>query len=247
MSIDSKPRRRGTLLLILVSIPVLVILLILGTWQVQRLHWKEALIDRIQERITEQPVPLETIVSMQAQGQDIEYRPVTLSGSFVHEGERHYFATWKGASGYFVHTPLDVGGRYIFVNRGFVPYDRKDASTRLLAQVPDRVDIGGLSRLPEAEKPSGLVPDNDLAKNVFYWRDLNAMAQSVGLKADEVYPFFIDADEKANPGGLPVGGVTRIEFSNKHLEYAVTWYGLAFALVVVLAGWIFRQWRGKAD
>lgn len=226
---------------------MLVILLVLGSWQVQRLHWKEALIERIQERMAEQPVPLETIVSMQAQGQDIEYRPVTLSGSFVHEGERHYFATWKGASGYFVHTPLDVGGRYIFINRGFVPYDRKDASLRTLGQVPGRVDIGGLSRLPETEKPSSLVPDNDLAKNVFYWRDLNAMTQSAGLKADQVYPFFIDADGKPNAGGLPVGGVTRIEFSNKHLEYAVTWFGLAFALVVVLAGWIFRQWRDKPD
>jgi len=243
---DTEPRGRGTFLLILLSIPVLILLLILGTWQVQRLHWKEGLIQRVQERMAETPVPLETIVSLQAQGQDIDYRPVTLSGSFLHQGERHYLATWQGQSGFFVHTPLDLGGgRYIFVNRGFVPYDQKDPATREAGQVPGRVDIGGLSRLPETEKPSFLVPDNDIAKNVFYWRDIPAMARSAGLREDQVYPFFVDADSKPNPGGLPVGGVTLVNFPNKHLEYAVTWYGLAFALMVVLLSWIYRHWRGK--
>lgn len=240
------PRGRGTFLLILLSIPVLVLLLILGTWQVQRLHWKEELIARVQERMAANPVPLDTVVAQQAQGQDIDYRPVTVTGSFLHEGERHYLATWQGQSGFFVHTPLDVGGgRYIFVNRGFVPYDRKDPTTRPAGQLSERVDIGGLLRLPETEKPSFLIPDNDLAKNVFYWRDIPAMARSAGLDVERVYPFFVDADDKPNPGGLPVGGVTRVDFPNKHLEYAVTWYGLAFALVLVLGGWIWRQWRGR--
>lgn len=247
MKTDSKPRRRSTLLLILLSIPVLAVLLTLGTWQMHRLQWKEGLIQRVNERLAEQPVPLETVATMYAQGQDIEYRPVTLSGSFIHEGERHYFATWQGQSGYFVHTPLDLGGgQYILVNRGFVPFDRKDPATREAGQVAGRVDIGGVSRMPETEKPSFLVPNNDIAKNVFYWRDIPTMARTAGLPADKVYPFFVDADDKPNPGGLPIGGVTLIDFPNRHLEYAVTWYGLAFALVLVLGHWIYRQWRGKA-
>jgi len=244
---ETKPRRRGTFLLIMLSIPVLAILLTLGTWQVQRLHWKEGLIRLVNERMAEKPVPLETVATMYAQGQDIEYRPVTVSGSFLHEGERHYFATWQGQSGYFVHTPLDLGGgQYILVNRGFVPFDRKEAATREAGQVAGRVDIGGVSRMPETEKPSFLVPDNDIAKNIFYWRDIPTMARTAGLPAEKVYPFFVDADDKPNPGGLPVGGVTLVDFPNRHLEYAVTWYGLAFALVLVLGHWIYRQWRGKA-
>ena len=247
MKTETKPRRRGTFLLIMLSIPVLAILLTLGTWQVQRLHWKEGLIRLVNERMAEKPVPLETVATMYAQGQDIEYRPVTLSGSFLHEGERHYFATWQGQSGYFVHTPLDLGGgQYILVNRGFVPFDRKEAATREAGQVAGRVDIGGVSRMPETEKPSFLVPDNDIAKNIFYWRDIPTMARTAGLPAEKVYPFFVDADDKPNPGGLPVGGVTLVDFPNRHLEYAVTWYGLAFALVLVLGHWIYRQWRGKA-
>ena len=247
MKTETKPRRRGTFLLIMLSIPVLAILLTLGTWQVQRLHWKEGLIRLVNERMAEKPVPLETVATMYAQGQDIEYRPVTVSGSFLHEGERHYFATWQGQSGYFVHTPLDLGGgQYILVNRGFVPFDRKEAATREAGQVAGRVDIGGVSRMPETEKPSFLVPDNDIAKNIFYWRDIPTMARTAGLPAEKVYPFFVDADDKPNPGGLPVGGVTLVDFPNRHLEYAVTWYGLAFALVLVLGHWIYRQWRGKA-
>jgi Uncharacterized conserved protein len=246
LSTDSKPRARGTLLLVILSIPVLILLLTLGTWQVHRLHWKEGLIQRIHERMAEKPVPLQTIAGMYADGQDIEYRPVTLSGSFIHEGERHYFATWEGRSGYFVHTPVDLGnGRYILVNRGFVPFDRKDPATRQEGQVQGIVTIGGIARLPETEKPSFLVPDNDVAQNIFYWRDIPTMARTAGLPADKVYPFFVDADNQPNPGGLPVGGVTRIDFPNRHLEYAVTWYGLAFALIAVLAAWLYRQWRTR--
>ncbi len=63
------------------------------------------------------------------------------------------------------------------------------------------------------------------------------MGTSAGLPSlDEVVPFFIDADNKPNPGGLPIGGVTIIDFPNNHLQYAVTWYGLALALI----GWSER-------
>ncbi len=70
------------------------------------------------------------------------------------------------------------------------------------------------------------------------------MARSAGLDEEEVYPFFVDADATPNPGGLPVGGVTLINLPNNHFQYAVTWYGLAFALVCVLAVWIRRD-RGR--
>ena len=66
------------------------------------------------------------------------------------------------------------------------------------------------------------------------------MAQSIGLSADEVLPFFIDADDAPNPGGLPVGGVTRISFPNDHLQYAITWYGLATVLAVIVGLMAYR-------
>src|SRR5690606_22718662 len=99
---------------------------------------------------------------------DVDYTPVIATGTFHHEGERHFLATWKGQSGFFVYTPLELAdGRFVLVNRGFVPYDLKDASKRSQGQVEGEVTVTGLARNPLAEKPSSLVPDNDPAKNIF--------------------------------------------------------------------------------
>lgn len=240
--VTKSPSRRSNWLLLALSLPTLILLLILGTWQVQRLQWKEALLDRINERVAAEPVPLEEIASAYAAGADIEYRPVTVSGRLMNDREQHYLATWQGQSGFFVHTPLALeDGRSIFVNRGFVPYDRKDPVSRPAGQMEDIVQIGGLARTAPEEKPSFIVPDNTPDKNVFYWKDLDAMAASAQLAPEDVYPFYVDADGTPNPGGLPVGGVTRIDLPNSHLQYAVTWYGLAFALVIVLAFWFLRR------
>jgi surfeit locus 1 family protein len=188
------------------------------------------------------------IDALHRQGEDVDYRPTRLSGIFLHERERHFLATWQGRSGFFVHTPLQVeGGRAIFVNRGFVPYDRKDPAARPEGQIPGTVEIGGLARVAPPEKPSFIVPDNDPARNIFYWKDLPAMARSAGLDEEAVYPFYVDADEAPNPGDLPAGGVTLINLPNNHLQYAVTWYGLAFALVCVLAVWFWRGRKGGGE
>lgn len=245
MSTAGSRRQRPWLLLVL-SIPLLVLLLGLGTWQVQRLHWKEGLLQQIHERIAGPPVSLGDIAAIYDRDGDIDYRPVRLSGTFLHEGEQHFLATWQGQSGFFVHTPLELAdGRFIFVNRGFVPYDRKDPATRAQGQVEGRVEIEGLARTAPRKKPSFLVPDNDPAGNVFYWKDLPAMIRAAGLEQKDVYSFYVDANGAPNPGGLPVGGVTLIDLPNNHLQYAVTWYGLALALVGVLAARFWRE-RGKA-
>ena len=145
-------------------------------------------------------------------------------------------------SGFFVYTPLELAdGRVVFVNRGFVPYDRKDAATRAQGQVAGPVTISGLARNPLAGKPSSIVPDNEPDKNIFYWKDLRSMATSAGVDPSRLLPFFIDAGPAANPGGLPVGGVTIVDLPNNHLQYAVTWYGLAAALAGVLGVWLWRR------
>lgn len=236
-----------TWLLLLLSAVVLAALLALGTWQVKRLQWKEALIARIDERIAAQPVDLDAMERIYAQSGDIEYRPLRVSGAFDHDGERHYFATWKGQSGFFIHTPLKLAdGRYIFVNRGFVPYDHKIAETRGEGQIVGGVRIVGLARSAPTEKPSSIVPDNDVGKNVFYWKDMGVMASTAGLPDGSVFlPFYLDAGDAPNPGGLPVGGVTLIDLPNSHLQYAVTWYGLAAALCGVLFFW-WRRNRARS-
>ncbi|TCL75930.1 surfeit locus 1 family protein [Rhizobium sp. BK251] len=243
----SKPASRSGGRRIVTGIAVLAalaILLSLGTWQVERLHWKEALLANIGERLAAAPVPFAEIEKLSADGGDIEYRIVSATGRYDNDRERHFFATWNGETGYYVYTPLELpDGRFLFVNRGFVPFERKEAGTRSDGQLTGEQAVTGLARARLPAKPSWLVPDNDVAKNIFYWKDLDVMAQSVGLEKARVLPFFVDADNRANPGGLPVGGVTQIDLPNNHLQYAFTWYGLAAVLVVIVVLSMMRRRR----
>nr|WP_260690881.1 SURF1 family protein [Rhizobium laguerreae] len=220
----------------------LAILISLGTWQVERLHWKEGLIADIAARQAASPVPLADIEAMAAAGGDIEYRKVTATGRYINNKERHFFATWRGQTGFYVYTPLELAdGRILFVNRGFVPYDNKEPEMRMQGQLTGELTVTGLAREKLPGKPSWVVPNNDVAKNIFYWKDLDVMAESVGLEKASVIPFFVDADSTPNPAGLPIGGVTQVDLPNDHLQYAFTWYGLAAVLVVVVAISWFRK------
>lgn len=248
---ERAPRRRGTMNVVLIVLATVsfALLIALGTWQVERLQWKEGLLATIADRISSEPRPLTDIQTRLTTTGDIEYLPVAVRGLLRHEGERHFFATHRGQSGYYVYTPLELSSeRFVFVNRGFVPFDRKDPSMRAAGQIDGTVDIVGLARNRLDAKPSFIVPDNDPAGNVFYWKDLDAMAASSGVGDPSQYlAFFIDADDTPNPGGLPDGGVTIIDMPNNHLQYAVTWYGLAAALAGVMAVWGWRAYAGRGS
>jgi surfeit locus 1 family protein len=234
-------------LLTLVTAVALAILLALGTWQVQRLAWKESLIATIESRVDAAPDPLAEVETIAIAGGDIEYQPVTASGTFRHDLEQYFFATHDGRSGWFVYTPLDLGdGRAVFVNRGFVPYDRKDPATRAEGQIAGAVTVTGLARTVLTEKPSSLLPDNEPAKNVFYWKDLSGMATNAGLDRANLVGFFIDQRATDIPGGYPIGGVTIVDLPNNHLQYAVTWYGLALALAGVYLALMLRRRTGTS-
>jgi len=233
-----------TIATVIAVLAALAILLSLGTWQVQRLHWKEGLLADIAERRAAAPVPLPEIEAIAKSGGDIEYRRISVAGSFDHAKERHFFATFEGQTGFYVYTPMTLAdGRILFVNRGFVPYEMKDPASRAAGEVPGEQTVTGYARARLPGKPSMIVPENDPAKNIFYWKDLDAMVSTTGLDASKVVPFFVDADASlANPGGWPKGGVTQFDLPNSHLQYAVTWYGLAVALVAVVVGaWLRRR------
>ncbi|MEP1206641.1 MAG: SURF1 family protein [Rhizobiaceae bacterium] len=228
----------------------------LGVWQMKRLAWKEALIARVESNLTAPPQSLLEIRQMQQRGEDIEYRPVRLVGIFDHSREQHFFATHKGNPGYFVYTPLQLeSGEYIFVNRGYVPLQGKAIDSRMEGQVAGNIELAGLSRSAPAGKPNSFVPDNDLKKNVYHWKSLSQMQSRAFQSGGEggeggggegsvtVLPFFVDADDAANPGGLPKGGVTLIKFPNSHLQYALTWFGLAGALLAVGGYFLFGRMR----
>ena len=138
--------------------------------------------------------------------------------------------------------PICDGGLPILVNRGWVPYERRDPATRAAGQVAGPVVVEGiLRREPRGGASSWFVPDNSPERNQWFWFDLPAMARAAGVPA--FAPFYVEAAAAPNPGGLPIGGQTIVELPSNHLEYAITWYSLAIALAFIYVLW-HRQ-RGQ--
>lgn len=245
---ETKLQKRFPYILTIFMLIALGVLITLGNWQKDRLAWKETLLSKIETQLDAEPIPFEALLDKFDAGVDIAYVPVQLSGEFMHDKEQHYFATYKGASGYFVYTPLQLEGRneIVFGNRGFIPFDLKDPATRLAGQTKGIQSLKGVTRVAPSEKPSSVVPNNDLGKNIYYWKDISNMSAQAGLKTTgQVVNFFVDLDNAPNKGGFPIGGVTRIDLPNNHLQYMVTWYGIALTLLGVYVAYII-QWRRKS-
>lgn len=209
----------------------------LGIWQIERLAWKLDLIARVDARVNAMPVPAPAKADWPSvNAARNEYQHVQLSGHFLNDKEALVYASTERGPGYWVLTPLvEADGATVFVNRGFVPLDRKDPATRQAGEVSGEVKVTGLLRLNE---PKGtLLRSNAPEQDRWYSRDVLAMGEARGLQS--VAPYFVDADGTANPGGLPVGGLTIIHFRNSHLSYAVTWF--AMALMSIAGGVILLK------
>jgi surfeit locus 1 family protein len=214
----------------LFTVPGVLILLALGIWQVQRLHWKEGLIAQRDAAVVAAPIaPPQTLTAARAD----EFRNIVAEGIFLNDKELFLAASSdSGESGYQVVTPLKLDdGRTMFVNRGFIPLELKDAVKRATGQLSGLRRVAGLLRVPPIAKPSFFLPDNRPDLNLWFWVDLPAMARQDGIA--EPVPFYIDADKTPNPGGWPKGGITRLDLPNDHLQYAITWFSLAVALAVI--------------
>jgi len=232
----------------------LAVLLALGTWQLHRLEWKEALIAAARERPQAAPVaapgpPAWTDFDIEAW----RYRRVRITGRF---GEREVYAFTvlseprggpERGQGYFVVAPFTTTeGWSVLVNRGFVPQDRRAARTRPGSAPPSGVvTVEGLVR--RDDPPNFVTPAPDAADGVWYTRDIASMAAHLGLPTAKVAPYSIDlVAGETPPGGLPQAGESLVAFRNSHLQYAITWYGLAAALVGVVAAALWRRWRAPA-
>ena len=234
---------RSTLLLLVFALPAFVFLLLLGNWQVNRLEWKEGLIETIESRMNSAPVLIGDILAEWQTSGDVGYMPVRFEGTFDHGAEQHYLATHDGQSGWYVYTPVKLpDDRVVIVNRGFVPYDLKEPSSRPWTPPEGAVELIGVARNPLTRKPGSLVPDNEPQNSIWYWKDHAAMAGSMGVDEAALIPFFVDVSGGRGAGTPgPVPGVTRVALPNNHLQYAVTWFGLAAALAIVTGYFIWRS------
>jgi surfeit locus 1 family protein len=240
-------RQRSWLGLLLPAVLAFIVLIGLGTWQVERKAWKEALIAALTERLAAPPQALPAPSTWpNLDPADDEYRRVTFTAQFDHTAEALIYGAASAfrpdvsGPGYWVFTPARLSdGSLVMVNRGFVPEDRKDAKSRADGQVLAPVDITGALRWPDTRH--WFTPADDAAHNLWFSRDPQAIAAAKGLGA--VAPFFVEMEAPVPPGGLPSPGKIVVNLPDNHLQYAITWYGLAAALVGVFAAFAFGSRR----
>jgi surfeit locus 1 family protein len=237
--------RHGLLVPSLVALAAFVVLIGLGTWQLERKVWKEKLIAAMDKRLVASPVDLPEAPEWPRLNPDnAEFRRVKFHAQFL-EG-RGVWVYVAGSAlrndikepGYFAFQPARLDdGRTIIVNRGYVPIDQT---------IPWRggsVDVIGYMRWPEA-RPWGL-SDTNAASDTWFVRDQRAMAAAKGW--GDVAPFYVDQESPVPPGGLPRPAALKVNLRNDHLQYAMTWYGLAAVLVGMFSVWLIARRRGSAE
>lgn len=235
----SAPQTRSWLGLLLPALFAFIVLIGLGTWQVERKAWKEALIASLAERLAAPPETLPAPATWpNLDPADDEYRRVKFTAHFDNAAEALIYGAASAfrpdvsGPGYWVFTPARLSdGGIVVVNRGFVPEDRKDPKSRAAGQVSGPVAIIGALRWPDTRH--WFTPADDAAHNLWFSRDPQAIAAAKGLGA--VAPLFVEMEAPAPPGGLPSPGKIVVNLPNNHLQYAITWYGLAAALAGVFA------------
>jgi len=202
----------------------------LGVWQVQRLAWKTEIIARIEERMAAAPVALPAAPGPEAD----QYRRVRARGAIGAEELHVYTSAPPRGVGYRVIVPLTLAdGRRVLLDRGFVPIAEKDAARH---HGPIAVE-GALLWPRETDRFTG-APDREA--NIWFARDVPLMAAALGT--EPVMIVVAASDDPAAPLPLPVTP----NIPNDHLEYAITWFGLA-AVWTVMTGYLLWRIKRRID
>ncbi len=211
----------------------------LGVWQLQRLSWKENLIADLQARSSG---PAEALPPGAFDEEAMLYRPYRLEGRLYPERSLNLLSRLNaGQPGRHIVTPLELeDGRVVLLDRGWVPLDWAPTGS----SAPRDVTIDALVRRGGWRGSEWLKPANDPAGNAWVWLDLPAMAEAVGLPDVETALYF-SARAEQEPGPYPLGGRTRVTLKNDHLEYALTWFGLALTFCVTYI--VLKRRRAAPD
>ncbi|MBL1234670.1 MAG: hypothetical protein COB70_003375 [Rhodobiaceae bacterium] len=239
----------------------------LGNWQLERREWKLQIIEDMHNRLSTLAQTLPTPSQWQTSLAEKEWQPISVEGTFLHSGEVHYLSGYNH-SGYLVLTPLQVpqenGKSFIvFVARGDVPKSLKQAADRPEGSQPSGlVNLVGYMRRPET---LGMLDfEEDRSANIWFTLDLDRMVSYANLPDVPVAPFYLmamnDADvgvvqtsaqmaklkaeyKDASVGPWPKRRPPSLEIKNDHLNYALTWLGLALVLVVIYFAYHKAQGR----
>ena len=230
-------RTRRLLWPALSTLVMLALLLGLGTWQVRRLAWKEAILARIAQAETAPAVPL-------GAGPLSPFTKVRVTGTLRNDLFALYGAEVRDTRdgpqmGAQLIVPLQRPGDAppVLVDRGWVPTQPRQA----IDQPAGTVTVEGYVRAPE--KPGLLSATDDPAGRRFYSLDPASIGAALGLK--RVAPFVLVAMGPIGPGVFPQPAQSLPRPPNNHLSYAITWYGLAAVLAVIFVLWSRKVLRDE--
>lgn len=210
------------------------ILVGLGTWQVQRLHWKEGVLARVAALEAAPARPIETVLERAAAGDLTRVKAVCpglakapfLEVYAIHDGQ---------AGSRLVSACHLADGTSILVDRGFVA---DTISARPPTDPADMTPVAVTGVLRTPDRANLFSPVNTPAR--WYVRDVAAMAAA--LKAPRPAPLFLFAETATNPEWKALTPTPiPVDIPNSHFAYALTWYGLAAALLGVYAAMLFRK------
>lgn len=211
------------------------ILVWLGTWQMQRLEWKQGILNEIEERITGpfQDIPPLTAIIPERD----RYTPVALVGEIGDDELLVLVSQKRVGAGYRVISPYTLnGGRRILLDRGFTPVDQRDANR---SRAQEEVEVQGNLHWPDDRTSS--TPENDVENNTWFARDIEQMADALDTE-----PVMVIARNMSPPdAGVTPLPVDTSGIPNDHLQYAITWYSLAVIWVIMTGAFIWRQRKGK--
>jgi surfeit locus 1 family protein len=244
-------RRRTWLGLLIPALLVFAALLSLGTWQLRRKAWKEDLIATLAERLAAPPsaLPVPSTWPRLDRAGD-EYRRVKFSAQFEPGKAALVFATASAfrpdvsGFGFWVFAPARLAdGGVVIVNRGFVPTKLADPNVRYDEPRSGMLDITGVMRWSDTRQ--WFTPKDNPAQNVWFVRDPAVIAAAKDWGS--VSPFYVEQESPSPESGWPRPGKIVVNLPNNHLQYAVTWYGLALALAAVYLVFVGRQVRQRRD
>lgn len=207
------------------------ILVSLGNWQVRRMAEKEAFLADIDARIGDLPVAIPAAPDADAH----RMLAVQATGTFTADELHFLVSVKKVGAGYRIVSAFETeDGRRIMVDRGFVPIPKKNA-----ARYVGSSTVTGNLHWPD-ERDS-YTPDNDLTGNIWFAREVPLMAEA--LKTEPILLIAREVSEKdtgVTPLPLDSSGIP-----NDHLEYVVTWYGLAIVWVAMTLYYLRRTRKTK--
>lgn len=195
---------------------IILTLLSLGFWQIYRLNWKLELIEQIENSLKNDPVEL-TIIEKK------NYLRIKTSGDIDFDKQIYlYNLNDAGKPGFEVINPIKIGDENYLVNRGWIPFEKKDLPEINLV---DQNQIFGTLMLQT--KPSTFKPENDIEKNYWFTLDREDILKFTGRNFSE-YVIYLNGDYK-----IPKPRVITAKISNNHKKYAITWFSMAISILLI--------------